>query len=212
MQRLGDEFLARPALPDDQNRKRRGGDLFDLPVHGADRLGGAPKPAERPPLAKLGAKPPVLVDQLPRARELLEEDLQLRGFDGFLEEILGAELDRFNRGLDGPLPRKNDDRNRVPLFQAPDELQAVDSGHDEVGDDSARGLALDADESLVSGRRGFRFVSPGLQEPSQPLSGPGFVIHNEDAIAHENTLESGGRSLTRPPVDDHVRTTCPVAD
>src|SRR5258705_6211405 len=51
------------------------------------------------------------------------------------EKVLRSELDRLDRGLDRPLAREDDDRDRVSLFQAPDELETVDTRHDEVGDD-----------------------------------------------------------------------------
>src|SRR4030095_7759222 len=88
VERLRDELLPRAALADDQDRKGRGCDLFDLAVDVPDRLRAATPACGGAALSQLGPQAAVLREQLPRTRHLFEEDLQLRRLDRLLEEVL----------------------------------------------------------------------------------------------------------------------------
>ena len=94
--------------------------------------------AERAALAQLPPQHLHFAERLLPLDDLLEQDLQPLRIDRLGEVVVGADLDRFDGGLDRALPRE-DDRGDVAvlLLQAPDELETVDAGHREIADDDA---------------------------------------------------------------------------
>ncbi len=161
MDGLRDHLLAGPRLAPDQHRGGRRRRLLDDPVDLADPLRAADDPAEAPVLAQLAAEDADLAQGLLAFRRLLDEDLQPARIDRLGQVVVGAFLDRLDRGLDRALRGEQDDRDVAHLIaQRLEEGETVHARHDDIGDDDAGAERGDALQRFLAVGGGFGDVAP----------------------------------------------------
>ena len=162
MNGLGDELLARARLP--PNQHRRGGrrrlldDLIDLPHlrTATDHL------AERAVLPELLAQHLDLAQRVLPLDDLVEEDLQPLRLDRFVQIVVGAFFNGFDRSFDGSLCGQNHD-GVIPaiVLECAQQFETTHARHHEVGDDDVRAKDGNALKRLFSVARGVGRKAPG---------------------------------------------------
>ena len=152
-----------PLSPLDQHGRVGGGDLADLLIelaHGRRLADQGAIGTERrlQPLAQ-GAG---FARQGNLLQGFFEHLAQALRFQRFGQVIIGAELDRLDRGIDGRLTGDENDRDLLhALAQGSDEFQAGHARHHQVGDDGLGQFAF------ASGQRGLAvFGLSGAGSPS----------------------------------------------
>ena len=131
MEGAGRQFLARPALPADQDARRgigHPGDLFvEIDHHRgrADELG-------LPLILRLALDPVLL--EFPDLEHLLDHRPDRIRREGFADVIPGAQPQGLHRRLQRAEGRHQDHGKLRPfLVHLPEELQAVDIRHPDIG-------------------------------------------------------------------------------
>src|SRR5918911_738390 len=108
--RARDEFLARARLARDEDRSRRGRDLFDQIVNLAHRFGFPNQLAERAAVAQLATQGFILAPRLRIFDRALDDDAQLLHVNRLLEIVVRALFLYGAQGhLDRALPCQQDD-------------------------------------------------------------------------------------------------------
>ncbi len=181
---LRDQFLARPRLAPDEDRGRGGRRLLDDLVDLPHLRTAADHRPERALIAQLLAQHLHLAQGVVPLHDLVEEDLQPLGFDGFGQVVVGAVLDGLDRRFHGSL-RGEDEHRVVPAVvrQGPQQFEPTHPGHDQVRDDDRRAEAGDARERFFPVARGFSGEPPGTNQFGQPEPRGCFVLYNEDTFA-----------------------------
>ena len=165
-----------PAISTDARCRRR---LLDDAVDRANAGTVADDPAEAALLAQLAAKLPHFAQRLLPFHRLLQQDLQPLRIDRLAQIVVGAFFDSFDRTVDSPLRRQQDEREVGELIlERVQQLESAHPRHDEIADDDRRA------EGGHLPHRGFalgRFVgeeAPGLHELGE--AGPGRRIVLDD--------------------------------
>jgi hypothetical protein len=130
------ELLARARLAPDQHRRRRRrrllDDLIDLPHlrAAADHL------AERAVLAQLLAQHLDLAQRVLPLDDLVEQDLEPLRLDRLGQVVVGAFLDRLDRGFDGALRgQRSHGVVAAIVLERAQQLEPAHARHHEVADD-----------------------------------------------------------------------------
>ena len=122
----GEQFLARSALPEDEDRRRQLGDL----AHQIDDVGGDPaRPDDELALLlvdDLGGKRQHLPVQVLALAHVPNQRPHLVVVEFFRDEVVGAVLDGLDRGLDVADRRDHDDLDQAVVLL--DDAQDVQSG------------------------------------------------------------------------------------
>jgi hypothetical protein len=176
----GHALLARPALALDQHRGRRVGHLLHQHHHPAERRAG---PDHRP-LAEQVVQPllqrPVLLDQVSPLERLVDELDELLATERLGEEVVGAVLHRLHRFLHGPEGGQEDDVDvGGDRLGRPQQLEAGEPRHLEVGDDQVDAAALNALEggAAVGGQQ-HPVALPG-ERALEALAQPRIVVGDQ---------------------------------
>ena len=198
---VGDQFLAGPRIPDDEDVRSRGGHHLHLAEEALHRLGTADELAEFLPEAALQ------LDDLPRQQALFDDRgralAQLEEVDRLGEVVVGAPLHRVDRGFHRAVPRDHEDPDvGIDLARGGEHAEAVGARHHEVGDhedDVAVGT-----EIVQGGRRlrEGRDRVPDLREgPLVGLAVASLVFDDDgvDRFAHARPVMVAAASLTLPP-------------
>jgi hypothetical protein len=196
MDGLRHHLLAGPRLAPDEDRRRGRRRLLDHAVNLADRPGAPDDPAEAAVLAQLASQDTDLAQGLLPLGCLLDEDLQPARVDRLGQVVVGAFLDRLDRGLDRTLRGEQDDRDVAHLIaQRLEQREAVHARHDDVGDDDAGTEGGDALQRFLTVGRGLGDVAPGPDQLGQPESCRPIVLDDEHALRERRwfaALRSGG--------------------
>ena len=173
------ELLTGAVIPRDQNPRRRGRDLFDQADHVTNRLARADDLVLR---ADFLLEPYVFGDEHDVLQGVPQRQQNAIGVERFLEEIVRAELGRFDRRLDGAMAGDHHDlRLRVQLPDALQRLQPVHSFHLDVEKHQMRlEVGINADR-LLPRRAHPHLDSFVLQELLERLAYPLFIVHDHDA-------------------------------
>ena len=180
---LRDQLLAGARLAEDQHRGRRRRRLLQHLIERAHRRAVADDPAEAAAIVELPPQRLVLALLLVELGEPLEQPLQLVGIERLGQVVLGAGLDRLDRGVDGALRGQQDHLDVVDLrLQRLQQLDAAHPRHHQVGDDDRRAEGGDLLERLgaVGGLVGGK--SPGPHQFGQAAAGGGIVLDDQDAF------------------------------
>src|SRR5712692_1135737 len=104
-----------------------------------------------------------------------------------LDEVVGALLDRRDRGLDVAVARDHHDRHLGMLgLHAVEKLQPVEAAslQPDVEEDQVRAARAERGERLVAVARGARLVALVLQDTRDQLADVRFIIDDEDIGRH----------------------------
>ena len=139
---------------------------------------------ERAAVAQLAPQHLHLAQRLLALDDLLEQDLQPLGIDGLGEVVVGADLDGFDGGFDGPLPGQ-DDRGDVAvlLLQAAHELEAVHARHGEIADDDPGTERGDLAQRFFAVGRRFGDEAPRAHELGQPVTRRRIIFDQQEPLA-----------------------------
>ena len=97
----------------------------------------------------------------------LDADLEARGVQRLLDEVVGALADRRHRGVDGAAAGEEDDRAvRQLLLQRAQQPQPVGLGHRQVREDHVRPELGRLPQGVVPVDRGLHLVAP--ERPASP--------------------------------------------
>src|SRR5688572_9912244 len=182
MNRARDQFLARAVLAGDEHARRRHRDLLDLARQRTDRVRLADDLESR--LDRF-AKARILFLQGQVLQGIAKENENAIGVERLLEDVVGAELCGFDRGLDGCVTADHHDTGgRVDLADALQTLEAIHARNLHVEEDEMRAPFLE--RRNARGRAGLRanFVTLVLQELAQCGAYSLLVVYDEDARAH----------------------------
>src|SRR5687767_3651727 len=107
------------------------------------------------------------------------------GIEWLFEEVIGPELGRLHRGLNGPMTADHDDdRVRIRLLEPLERFQSIDAGHLYVHEDQMGTEPIVLGDRIHGVARRLHFVSLVLEKLAQRLTNPLLVIDHEDAAAH----------------------------
>ena len=186
MQRARDELFPGAVLAGDQHARGGGGDALDLLDERADREGLSDDLVAR---LDARAQPRVLLAQHDVLERVAERDLNAIGVEGLLEKVVGAELRRLDRRLNGSVPADHhDDRGTVELTNSLERLEPVDTAHLHIHEDQIGVPLLVLGDRIDGVRDGAYFVAVVLEELTECGANPFLVIRNEDLRAHRTTL------------------------
>ena len=122
------------------------------------------------------------------------QDLQAPRVDRLGQVVVGAFLDRLDRGLDRPLRGEQDDRDVAHLIaQRLEQREAVHARHDHIGDDDAGTERGDALERFLAVGGGFGDVAPGAHQFRQPETRRPVVLDDEHALRERRRFTAGRR-------------------
>ena len=186
MQRARDELLARSVLAGDEHARGRGGDALDLLDERADREG-----LSHDLVARLDARaqPGILLAQHDVLERVAQRDLNAIGVERLLEKVVGAELRRFDGGLDGAVTADHhDDGGAVELANALERLESIDAAHLHIHEDEIRMPLLVLGDGVHGVRDGAHLVAVVLEQLAECGANPLLVVGDEDLRAHRTTL------------------------
>ena len=176
------QLLPRAVLPGDQQPGRRRRHLLDPLDHLPDRGRGSHDLVVP------------LHDRLERAHLPLQHDVAQRVLERqqdavrverLLEEVVGAELGRLDRGGDGPVAGDHHDQGlRVGLAQLRQDRQPVHPRHLHVEQDEVRLELGEGVQRLGPGAGQRDRVALVLEQLAQRLAHALLVVHHQDAVAH----------------------------
>ena len=109
------------------------------------------------------------------------------GLERLLDEVVGAALDRRDRGLDVAVAGDHHDRQvRMLLLDRVEQLQPVEPAalQPDVEEDQVRPPRLDLAKARVAVARGARAVALVLQDARDQLADIGFVVDDENVGRH----------------------------
>ena len=161
-----------------------------------------------------GAQPQLLVlaPQQRRLDRALDDQQQPVGFERLLDKIIGADLDRLDRGLDRAVAADHHHRHRRHLgAQQPQDLDPVELAalQPDVEDDQGRLPGVDRRQRLGAVRRLARGVALVLEHARDQHADVGFVVDDQNVMRHgrpHSTPASGRRRPDLPPRGPRRRT------
>src|SRR5215475_2266195 len=115
-----------------------------------------------------------------------------------LDEVVGAELGRLHRRLDGGVAGDHHHRRLgAALFHLGEGLQPVHAGHPDVEEDEIRRIVHEAAQRFLRRARRGDAIALVLQHAAQRALDEALVVHDEDVLArHQLALaEVGGSTL-----------------
>ena len=116
-------------------------------------------------------------------REPFEQPLQLVRIERLGEVVLGAGLDRLDRGVHRSLRGQENDLDvRNVGLQRLQQLNAAHARHHQIGDDNRRPERRNLLERLSAVGGGFGGETPGTHELGQPAPGRGVILDNQDTF------------------------------
>ena len=183
----GHQLLAGAVLAVDEHAAARGRRDRDLLAQLLDERGsGRRSPGRaRAGLAQVAVLPlePGVVEGAARDEQGLLERERL------LDEVVGAELGRLDRGLDGAVAGDHDHRGlRAHALDLGQGLEAVDAGHPDVEEDEVGRLLLQpGDRLLARAHRGDSIALVLEHAPQSRLDRP-LVVHDQDVLAGHRSL------------------------
>src|SRR5215468_2413213 len=191
----GHQLLARPAVAVDQHAARGGRGDVDLLAQLLD--GCALAHDLLAPLHPLAQAPVLLLEtgmlESPRG----DQEGLLEG-ERLLDEVVGAQLGRLHRRLDGGVAGDHHHRRLgAALLHLREGLQPVHAGHPDVEEDEVRRIVHEAGQRFLRRARRGDAVALVLEHAAQRALDEALVIHDEDVLArHQLALaEVGGSTL-----------------
>src|SRR5439155_1630422 len=178
----GDQLFAGAVFAGDEHARRGGRHLLDALDHA---LHGPARAHHLVLGVHLGLEPHVLAGEVYVLEGVAQREQDAVRVERLLEEIVGAELGRFDGGLDGAVARDHHDlRARVELAQLAQRLEAVHALHldveqHEVGPE----LGVEAQRLGAGGARAH-FEVLVLEQLGQRLTDALLVVHDQHAPAH----------------------------
>jgi hypothetical protein len=136
-------------------------------------------------LLELLAKVSILALQGAMPERAVDGDAELLAREGLGQVVEGALLHGTDRGLDAGESGDDDDRKvRVDLMGPPQELEAFDVGHLQIGEEDVRALRFDKRQGLVCGGGGQALMTGEGEEPCRILHHLGLVVDDEQLSRH----------------------------
>ncbi len=129
----------------------------------------------------------VLAAQLGRLDGALDDEQQPVGFERLLDEIVGADLDRLDRGFDRAVAADHDHRHRRHLgAQQSEDFDPVELAalQPDVEDDEGRLPRMDHRQRLGAVAGLARGVALVLQHTRNQHADVGFVVDDQDVMRH----------------------------
>src|SRR5262249_12060951 len=195
---VGDELLAGPALPDDQDRRVRRGDPVDLreeTAHGSARA----DQARQPPRFDRGFLQLPVLEQEPAALQGAGQDqAKLGRIHGLLEEVERPCGDRPQGRLAILLSRHDDDRRvGIALPRGRDQAEAFldrAGGREAQVEEEDLGVGL---EQGAAGRRvaGLLDLEGALESPFQLLRGCRLALEDQPPPLRPRRLRHGAAAI-----------------
>ena len=135
MDGLGEELLARAALPEQEHRRRARCDLPHGLEYGEDLGALADQVVEIVFVREAITQDLGLLEETLLLEDLLQDHLQLVDVDGLPQVVLGPHLHGPHRGLDRAVGGHEEHHRLGPdLLDLGQQLDAVHAGHAEVGE------------------------------------------------------------------------------
>ncbi len=184
MEGVGDQLLARPVLPLDQNVRIAAGDAGDEVEHLVHLLAFSDDVAELEPSFELPLQLDVLVAQRAQLERPSKASEELVGvFDRFFDEVERACLRRLDRLLHAPVAGDDDDlRFLMGLLEPAQEIDAVDVGQHQVRHHHVRLPALEDLFRLRPDERRSHLEPFVLEDHLQPVDHRRFIVDRENAV------------------------------
>src|SRR5690242_7924006 len=182
MDGTGDQLLAGAVFARDEHARRGRRHLLDALDHA---FHGPARAYDLVVGVHLGLEPHVLAGQVHVLEGVAQREENTVRVERLLEEIVGAQLGRFDRGLDGAVARDHDDlRARVELAQLAQRLEAVHALHLHVEQHE-----VGPELGVHAQRLGARGAGPDLdilvlEQLRQGFPDPLFIVDDEHAPAH----------------------------
>ncbi len=194
--RVGDDFFARARLADDEDVGVGVGDhldLFEEPLH-ARRL--ADEMAEGAHLLELTTKLEDLLLHHLLVFDGLENDLKARQIDRFGDVVLGANLERLDRGIDRRVTGQDDDGNvRIVFLHPVKEVEPGAVGQFEIDDGDVGNELADRVPSGFHRVGDFGLVAPLFDHVGHTGTGGPIIINNQDS-SHRAPRGKDNRTVT----------------
>ena len=116
--------------------------------------------------------------------------------EGLFEVVASAPAKGGDGRLEGRVPGHHDDRRaRVEHARSLQQVEAVETRHDEVRQDDVELLRLDAGQGLFSTAGRGHAVALGLKRRVQRVLHRGLVVHDKNRCGHRSPR--GGRARSR---------------
>src|SRR3569833_3459403 len=176
------QFLASSNLTRDQHSTGSLRDALDLADHRAN--------AVRLPddlIARLNrlAQSRILGVQIQMRESVAQRYENAVRVERLLEDVVGAELRRFDGGLDRRVAADHhDDRALIMLLDLLERLHAVDAGHLHVEEDQVGPLLLIFGDAVDSIRDGSHLIAFELEQLAQGGANALLVVDDQDAPGH----------------------------
>ncbi len=182
MDGAGHEFLARPALPENQHRIIVLAHLLDHFVHALHFGGDANEAAETWAAAQLFAQDTVFLVEFDGVQQAVQLAAQLVDVEWFRHVVGSAQPcglhGRFNRAV----LRQHQHRHlRIGSPHALEEFNAPQRRHFQVGEHNVYRVLLQDFEGLLGGGRRAHKQTGFTRHVRAQISCRGFVVHNQDA-------------------------------
>ena len=137
-------------------------------------------------VAELLVQHPVLAHQVRPLHRPAQHEQQLVLLQGLGQVVEGALAHRVDGAVDGPVGGHQDDEGRgLQLEDLAQQLDAVEVGHLQVGEDDVEGAALGGLEGLAAVAGGGGLVALRLQDHLQDVALAALVVDDEDPALHE---------------------------
>jgi len=207
--RLGDQFLPRPALAQEKNGGVARGHRPDLVHRLLHDLRAPQEPLEPLVPLDLGAQPLVLATQPVILEGAVHRHRHLRELEGLGEIVVGALPHRRDGRLQGAEGRHEDHARRVPAL--PSRLEHFETAHlvhDEIGDDDVELLRREGLERFPAARRRHHHHALAFEMTGEHQAHVGVVVDHEDApLAHASTSYAGSHTMNEEPSAASLRAT-----
>jgi hypothetical protein len=184
MDRLRDELLARTRFAPNQHRRRGRRRLLDDLIHLAHLRAAANHAPEAAMFAQLFAQGFDFAERILPLDDLVEQNLEPLRLDRLGQVVVGAFLDRLDRGFDAALRCEDDDRVvAAVVFERAQEIETAHPRHHQVADDDRGAEHGDALQRLFAVGGGIGRESPGAYELCQTESSARLVFDDENAFS-----------------------------
>jgi len=197
--RVGHEFLPRPRLAGDEDRRRRGG---HLPDDLEDPRHVRARPHDLAAVDLRRGQLDLLVAQHPRLHRLADHALELLLVEGLRDVVEGSLLEGVHGRGDGPVGGDEDDGDGgVLLGHAAQQAHAVELRHLEVGHAGRHVVALEQGEGLEAVGRRLDLVALLGQHRLEHEAHVDLVVDDEDLFLGDfGHLRSHGRVIEKQTV------------
>ncbi len=194
-----DELLAGSTLAADQHRRGRHRDAFAQIEHLLHSR-AAPDHACRPrALARQTPQLAVLAAQRSLRQRPVDVQLQLVQAQGLGHVVVGAALDRLDRGVDGAERGHHDHRHLgVDRARCAEHVEAVDFLHAQIGDDQIGQISLGDGDRLGAAARHLHLVAQIGQLVTDDAGHLQMVVDDQDPPLFRHTRSSGASSQPAP--------------